>query len=54
MGKKHRIERCRKCGYTNNISQMLENNDVDIDEHRENVGYIYCMQCGQNIEIVLR
>lgn len=54
MGKKQRIVKCFRCKCNNNVTEMLENNDYDKDNHREDIGYIYCIQCGNCIEISLK
>lgn len=54
MARKHRIIKCRACNCNNDLSEMIENEDFDRDKSRENIGYIYCVKCGNCIEITLK
>lgn len=49
--KKHKFTKCNKCRYQNDITLCIENDDYDVDKYREGIGYIFCCQCGQQIEI---
>jgi len=54
MGKKkHTYITCFKCRNKNDLDEMIENKDYDRDNHREGVIYIYCCECGQQIEVKL-
>lgn len=54
MKKKHEFAYCDICNCKNDITQAIDNSDFDTDERNDNVGYIYCQQCGQQIQILLK
>ena len=54
MGKKYKLVKCNKCKRNNNIDEAMENNDYDTDSIRNGIGYIYCLECGNQIEFKIK
>ena len=49
--KRNKIVECPICKGKNNLTEMEENNDIDIDELDSDNGYIYCVKCGNQFEV---
>lgn len=49
--KRNKIVECPICKGKNNLTEMEENNDIDIDELDSDKGYIYCVKCGNQFEV---
>lgn len=45
--KRHKLIKCDACRHMNDYDVMLENDDVDFVGGKS---YIYCEQCGNNIQ----
>ena len=49
--KRNKIVECPICKGKNNLTEMEENNDIDIDELDNDKGYIFCVKCGNQFEV---
>lgn len=49
--KRNKIVECPICKGKNNLTEMEENNDIDLDELDNDKGYIYCVKCGNQFGV---
>lgn len=53
MGKKHKLERCKVCNHTIDITDKLDIEDFDLS-WREGYILVYCDECANQIEVKVK